>query len=245
VIGGDPSSGIGKDYSTAHLMTLNEDGLPQIVGYYHANDISPPEYAADLDKLGRLFAGRSWAALLAIENQGGHGSLPVNELHVHLDYPNPYTYQTVGSKSKNRTRLFEFPMTADRRRAVIDRLAKYLAPVDGELQIDGMYPLLRNELSQFVARETANGGIKYQADVGCADDLVMSLAISLWVLIEEVGEASPEPASSETIAWIPRNRIDLSAIREAREKVIEEMERQQEEMAEAFFHGIQMFGWDD
>jgi hypothetical protein len=234
VIGGDPASGTGADYSTAHLVTINEDGQPELLGYYHANDISPAEYAADLDKLGRMFSGRSWAALLAIENQGGHGALPINELHKHLDYPNPFMYQTVGSKSKNRTRMFEFPMTQDRRKSVIDRLAKYLVPSGNDLPLLGVYPLLRTELGQFVAQETASGNIKYQADVGCHDDLVMSLAISLWVLLEEAGETSPIAAPVEDEGFIRVGLVDLSHIREARERAIMAAEEQQQQLNDSF-----------
>jgi hypothetical protein len=234
VIGADPASGTGRDYSTAHVMTINEDGRPVIVAYYHDNQTLPTEWAADLDKLGHFFAGRSWAALLAVENQGGQGALPINELHKHLDYPNPYMHQTAGSKTRQKTRIFEFPMTSDRRRAVIDRLAKYLAPGDNSMFIENVYPLLRAELGQFVAQETASGSVRYAADVGCHDDLVMSLAITLWVLIEEVGEASPTPATTEEAAWRPTNRLDMRAIRAAREEAILEAERQAAERWESF-----------
>jgi hypothetical protein len=234
VIGADPASGTGKDYSTAHVMTLDEDGRPQIVAYFHDNNTPPTEWAAELDKMGHFFAGRSWAALLAVENQGGQGALPINELHKHLEYPNPYLHQTAGSKTKQRTRMFEFPMTQDRRRSVIDRLARYLIQTDGELQLGGVYPLLRTELGQFVAQETASGNIRYAADVGCHDDLVMSLAIALWVLIEEHGDNSPSPATTEEVAWRPTTKLNMRNIREARNKAIEEYEMQQREQWEAF-----------
>jgi len=234
VIGGDPASGTGKDYSTAHVMTIDEDGRPQIVAYFHDNNTPPTEWAADLDKMGHFFAGRSWAALLAVENQGGQGALPINELHKHLEYPNPYLHQMAGSKNRQRTRMFEFPMTQDRRRAVIDRLGKYMTVVDGQLQVDNVYPLLRAELGQFVAQETASGNVRYAADVGCHDDLVMSLAISLWVLIEEVGDNSPVPATTEEVSWRPTNKLDMRNIREARNKAIEEMEQQRAEQWESF-----------
>ena len=234
VIGADPASGTGKDYSTAHVMCLDEDGRPSIMAYFHDNNTPPTEYAADLDKLGHFFAGRQWAALLAVENQGNQGALPINELHKHLEYPNPYMHQTTGSKSRQKTRMFEFPMTMDRRRAVIDRLAKYLAPTAEGIAMQNLYPLLRTELGQFVAQETANGNVRYAADTGCHDDLVMSLAISLWVLIEEAGDASPTPASSEEAAWRPTNKLDMRTIREARNRAIEEMERQQQEAWDSF-----------
>ena len=234
VIGGDPSSGTGADFSTAHVMSLDEDGRPTIMAYYHDNNTPPTEWAADLDKLGHFFAGRQWAALMAIENQGNQGALPINELHKHLEYPNPYMHQGTGTKSKQRTRMFEFPMTVDRRRSVIDRLAKYLAPTSEGLHINNIYPLLRAELGQFVAQETANGNVRYSADVGCHDDLVMSLAITLWVLIEEAGDASPAPASNEEVAWRPTNRLDLRSMRAAREEAIAQMEQQQADAWDSF-----------
>jgi hypothetical protein len=245
VIGCDPSSGVGGDYSTAHVITAGENGLPQIVAYYHANDVPPAEFAADLDKLGRYFKGKDWAALMAVENQGAQGSLPINELHKHLDYPNPYMHQLSGSKNRQKTRMFEFPMTVERRRGVIDRLAKYLVVCEGACQVDNIYPLLRMELGQFVSQETANGNIKYQADVGCHDDLVMSLAISLWVWVEETGENSPQPAISEAIAWKPTNRLDLRSIWEARERAIQEAEDKAAEQWEAFTLNAQLFGGSD
>jgi hypothetical protein len=240
-IGADPASGTGSDYSTAHVMSFNDDGRPVISAYYHANDIAPAEFAADLDKLGHFFAGRSWAALLAVEDAGGHGALPINELHKHLEYPNPYMHQTAGSKSKNRTRMFSFPMTQDRRKAVIDRLAKYLVPSGGELQIDGVYPILRQELGQFVAQETASGNIKYSADVGCHDDTVMSLAITLWLLVEEGGAGSPEPATMEDTGWTYTGELDLRPMREARERAIAAVEEQERIQWEAFGLNTSLF----
>ena len=233
VIGADPSQGIGKDFSTAHLAAFTDDGRPEILGYYHDNNVAPTEFAAALDRLGRYFCGRSWAAMLAVEDQGGVGALPINELQNHLEYPNPYMHQHVGSRKRSRSRLFSFPMTADRRKAVIDRLAKYLAVVDSEVGVDGVYPLLRMELGQFVTQETANGNIRYAADVGCHDDLVMSLAITLWVLTEEAGEASPDAAVDDAVAWRPKGTVNLSKIRDAQREAMEAAEaaeRQQWEM---------------
>jgi hypothetical protein len=234
VIGADPASGGGRDYSTAHILTYDEFDKVVIVGYYHANTIAPTEYAADLDKMGRYFKGRQWAALMAVENQGSQGSLPINELHKHLDYPNAYLHQMVGTKTKNKTRLFEFPMTVDRRRAVIDRLAKYLVFNGNECLIDNIYPLLRMELGQFVTQETANGNIRYAADTGCHDDLVMSMAIALWVLVEEGGLSSPLTTDSEDLTWKPTGKVNLKSMREARERAIADMEEAQKQQWEAF-----------
>jgi hypothetical protein len=234
VIGADPAQGGGGDYSTAHLLSFDEDQRVQILGYYHSNTIPPTEFAADLDKLGRYYKGRQWAALMAVENQGSQGSLPINELHKHLDYPNAYMHQMSGTKTRNKTRIFEFPMTTDRRKAVIDRLAQYLVFEESECKIDNIYPLLRTELGQFVMQETASGSVRYAADTGCHDDLVMSIAISLWVLVEEHQLASPQTAYSEGDIWKPTGRINLKSVREARQRAIDEMEEANRQQWEAF-----------
>jgi hypothetical protein len=137
--------------------------------------------------------------------------------------------------------MFSFPMTQDRRKAVIDRLAKYLVPSGGELQIDGVYPILRQELGQFVAQETASGNIKYSADVGCHDDTVMSLAITLWLLVEEGGAGSPEPATMEDTGWTYTGELDLRPMREARERAIAAVEEQERIQWEAFGLNTSLF----
>jgi hypothetical protein len=219
VIGADPSQGVGKDAAAAHLLTQDDDGVVEVVGYYRSNVVHPTEFAAALDRLGRYFCGREWAAKLAVEDQGGQGSLPINELHRHLDYPNPYVHTQSGARRSRGNRFFSFPMTSDRRKGVIDRLGKYLAPVDGDVPLQGIHHELRVELGQFVTQETAAGNVRYAADVGCHDDLVMSLAIALWVLVEDYLDASPEAALVEEPRWAPSETLDLSAMRVERERV--------------------------
>lgn len=243
VVGADPSQGVGRDYATAHVLTFDLDGKPEIVGWYHSNTVQPPEFAATLDRLGRFFAGRQWAALMAVEDQGGQGSLVVNELHRHLDYPNPYMHQQTGVKRSRATRMFAFPMTVDRRRSIIDRLAKYLAVSDGRMLMQGLYPELRVELGQFVTQETANGNIRYAADVGCHDDLVMSLAISLWVLVEEYSVSSPQAAVEEEFVWQPRTTLNLSKVYEERDRRMAEVEEQQQLAAQTFIMNTELIAY--
>jgi len=230
VIGADPAQGVGKDFSSAHVLTMDESGYPEIVGYYHSNTTQPTEFAAALDRLGRFFAGRQWAALLAVEDQGGVGALPINELHKHLQYPNAYVHQQAGKRRSRASRFFSFPMTSDRRKAVIDRLARYLtASPDGDLSMSGVYPALRAELGQFVMQETAAGNIRYSADVGCHDDLVMSLAIATWILIEEHGDGSvsPDAAVDEaSLVWREPDTLSLESFYKERDRQMKEFEEQ-------------------
>jgi hypothetical protein len=227
VIGADPAQGVGKDFSAAQILTMDDAGYPEIVGYYHSNTVAPTEFAAALDRMGRFFRGKQWAALLAVEDQGGVGALPINELYTHLQYPNPYVHQQPGRRRSRASRFFSFPMTVDRRRAVIDRLANYLSvAADGDLSMAGVYPALRAELGQFVMQETAAGNVRYAADVGCNDDLVMSLAIATWILIEEGGAFSPEAAVEEAPVFGGSGTMDLSKFYEERERRAQEMQEQ-------------------
>lgn len=184
VVCADPALGVGMDYSAAHILTMLEDGTPEIVGYYRSNTIEPSDWSAELDVIGRFFAGSTQsAALMVIENAGGIGVSVIDKLRNQYNYPNLYRYLPPAVARRKRAPVFGFPTTKATKPLVINRLAEYLTPDDsGQVKILNIYEQLRDELSTFVRRE--NGSTA--ADVGCHDDLVMSLAIGLYVLLEEV-----------------------------------------------------------
>lgn len=212
-IGADPAQGRGGDYSTAHVLTIDDDGVPRIVGFYSSNTVEPVEWAHEMDLLGRYFSGKHGAALLAVEDQGGQGQLPINELHRNLAYPNPYVYRVTGRRGNQRSdRLFSFPMSSDRRRMVVDKLAEYLANADSATpSLRGIHAKLLEELHQFVRQELPGGGVRYAADYGCHDDLVMSLAIALWATLENADLSAPVTTDSSTTI-----KLDLSNMRKKR-----------------------------
>ena len=184
VIACDPSLGVGADYSAAHIMTLHSDGTPEIVGYYHSNTIEPGDWALELDALGRYFAGWNQnAALLVVENAGGIGISIIDKLRNQTNYPNLYRYLPPASARRRRAPVFGFPTTKVTKPLIINRLAEYLAPdEDGQCKLVGIHRPLREELTTYVRRENGTTA----ADVGCHDDLVMSTAIGLYVLLEEL-----------------------------------------------------------
>jgi hypothetical protein len=208
VIAADPSLGVGGDYSAAHILTLHEDGTPEIVGYYRSNTIEPGDWAIELDALGRFFSGRSQvAALLVIENAGGIGVSIIDKLRNQFNYPNLYRYLPPASAKRRRAPVFGFPTTKATKPLVINRLAEYISPDDrGQCKILNVYERLRDELGTYVRRENGTTA----ADVGCHDDLVMSLAIGLYVLLEEVN-----PVGTRTIgetAGTGEFRLDLAPL---------------------------------
>jgi hypothetical protein len=233
-IGADPAQGRGGDYSTAHVLSVDEDGMPRIVGFYRANTVEPVQWAADMDRLGRFYTGKYGAAMLAVEDQGGQGQLPINELHRNLLYPRPYVFRPTGRKGVQRSdRLFSFPMSADRRRMVVDKLAEYLANANSDRpSLRNIHPQLLEELHQFVRQELPGGGVRYAADYGCHDDLVMSLAIALWVLFESHEVSAPTHNDDSSTV-----RVDLVKMREIRAKTIADAELAQLEAWDSFVLG--------
>ena len=184
VVCADPALGVGMDYSAAHILSMLEDGTPEIVGYYRSNTIEPSDWSGELDLIGRFFAGSTQsAALMVIENAGGIGVSVIDKLRNQYNYPNLYRYLPPAVARRKRAPVFGFPTTKATKPLVINRLAEYLTPDDnGQVKILNIYEALRDELTTFVRRE--NGSTA--ADVGCHDDLVMSLAIGLYVLLEEI-----------------------------------------------------------
>ena len=226
-LGADPAQGRGGDFSTAHVLAVDIDSRPFIAGFYRSNTTEPVQFAADLDLFGRFFSGPYGAAMIAVEDQGGQGQLPINELHRNLSYPNPYVFRQTGRKGTTRsTRLFSFPMTPDRRKMVIDKLAEYVAAIDGEPTLKNIHPDLLEELSQFVRQETPGGNVRYAADVGCHDDLVLSLAIALWSLVENTDLNAPQMRDNETT---PKQVVFLTNMKEMRDRNIAEAEAAIEE----------------
>lgn len=233
-IGADPAQGRGGDYSTAHVLSVDDDGVPRIVGFYRDNMVEPVEWAWEMDRLGRFFTGKYGSALMAVEDQGGQGQLPINELHRNLAYDRPYVYRPTGRRKNVRSdRLFSFPMSMDRRRMVIDKLAEYLSNADSETpSLRGVHPQLLEELHQFVRQELPSGGVRYAADYGCHDDLVMSLAIALWVLFENADLSAPVVVDSDK-----ETRFDLSRMYSIRKSNIEAAEALEAEAWESFSLG--------
>lgn len=208
VISCDPSLGTGNDYSAVHILQLHEDGTPEIIGYYRNNRIEPSELATELDLMGRYFVGSNQiSALLVIENAGGVGVSLIDKLRNQLHYPNLYRYIPPAVAKRKRAAVFGFPTTKATKPLIVNRLAEYIVPTsDGGCRLLNVYPELREELVTFVRRE--NGTTS--ADTGCHDDLVISLAIGLYVLLDEV-----QPVGNNIISDRVKEgefKIDLSEL---------------------------------
>jgi hypothetical protein len=169
--------------------------------------------------MGRYFVGANQiSALLVIENAGGVGISLIDKLRNQLHYPNLYRYIPPAVAKRKRAPVFGFPTTKATKPLIINRLAEYIVPMsDNSCRLLNVYPKLREELSTYVRRENGTTA----ADIGCHDDLVISLAIGLYVLLEEV-----QPVGNNVISERVKEgefRLDLTELyREA--NVIQKIE---------------------
>ena len=220
VIAADPALGVGGDYSAAHILTMLDDGTPEIIAYYRSNTIEPGDWAAELDSMGRYFRGGGQnSALMVIENAGGIGVSIIDKLRNQYNYPNLYRYLPPVQARRKRAAVFGFPTTKATKPLVINRLAEYIVPDElGQCKVLNIYLPLREELSTFVRRENGTTA----ADIGCHDDLVMSLAIGVYVLLEEIspvgngfiGETNLPGALTLDVSEIYREAQEISRIEE-------------------------------
>jgi hypothetical protein len=209
VVSADPALGVGNDFSAAHILAWMPDGDIEIVGYMHSNTVEPGDWAEDLYRVGRFFAGfEQSAALLVVESTGGGAGITIiDKLRNHMNYPNLYRWLPPVAARKRRAPVFGFPTSRTTKPLIIDRLAEFVNKDEsGECRLINIYPLLRDELGTFVRRE--NGSTA--ADVGCHDDLVMSLAIGVYALSEDattvgvgpIGERSTPSTVTLSVASI-------------------------------------------
>ena len=193
----DPATGAGGDYTAITGGWMDAEGTLLRVAFWHSNTVEPAEAARQAALLGWMLDPGNRGALMVVEKQGGYGETPIHELRHTWGYRNMYVHTYTGHRKHRQEQTFGFPMTASRRPLVIDALAKHLPALEG---ID---PLLRSELGAFVVRDDG----KVAADVGCHDDLVMSVAIWAYVLAEVVG---PSAAKADVKGEAPPDGRTLS-----------------------------------
>jgi hypothetical protein len=173
-------------------MALSETGGIELLGYIADNTLEPTAFADMIDLFGRFFTNREGtAALMACEYQpsGGGGGMTVVGRLRDLSYPNLYRYVQPMARGRRVLDYYGFPLTRSTRPLIINHLAEILVPdeLTGELLLQGIPAVLRDELGSFVIR--ADGSVA--ADVGAHDDHVLAVAIGAYVCRQSVVALSP------------------------------------------------------
>lgn len=176
-IGADVAMGIrGGDFSVAQIL----DSKKNQVGIYRSH-VHPDYFAEILNSLGHFFN----TARMGVENNN-HGILTVTRLGKDLAYPNLYFETAVDKQTENETVTFGFRTTVKTKPLIIDQLRAALR--EDTLTLNDK--LTVRELMTYVVTEDG----KMEAEKGCHDDCVMSLAIANFI---HEGRFDPVEVSEE------------------------------------------------
>jgi len=163
-IGADVAMGIrGGDWSVAQIL----DSKKRQVGIYRSQ-VHPDYFATVLEKLGHFFN----TAKIAVENNN-HGILTATRLGKDLAYPNLYFETQVDKQTEDETVTFGFRTTVKTKPLIIDKLRQAFREQDIKVHDK----LTLRECLTYVVKDDG----KMEAEAGCFDDCVMSLAIANFI----------------------------------------------------------------
>ena len=174
VIGADSSMGVRNgDYSVAQVLDSQKRQVATWRGHVH------PDYFAEiLYALGMYYN----EAFIIVENNS-HGILTCRRLGKDLSYPNFYTEVQVDKLTDKETVRLGFSTTSKTKPLVIDQLRASMR--EHELELNDKTTI--REMLTYVVTETG----AMEAEAGCHDDCVMSLALAnhvhegAWTPIEQ------------------------------------------------------------
>ncbi|MGC3025838.1 hypothetical protein ACPUER_11910 [Burkholderia sp. DN3021] len=163
-IGADVAMGVrGGDWSVAQIL----DSRKRVVGIYRSQ-VHPDYFATILNALGHHFN----TAKIAVENNN-HGILTATRLGKDLAYPNLYFETHVDKQTEDETVVYGFRTTVKTKPLIIDKLRQAFREED--IQVYDKVTL--RELITYVVTDDG----KMEAEPGCFDDCVMSLAIANFI----------------------------------------------------------------
>lgn len=164
VIGADTAMGIRDgDYSVAQVLDSKKRQVATWRGHVH------PDYFAEiLYALGQYYN----EALICCENNS-HGILTVTRLGKDMAYPRMYTEIQHDKTTDRETVKLGFTTTAKTKPLVIDQLRGSMR--DNEIELNDKTTI--REMLTYIVSETG----AMEAEHGCHDDTVMSLALANYV----------------------------------------------------------------
>jgi hypothetical protein len=182
VIGGDPSGGLGQDYSAASVLRVGRMGSQDIqVAIFADNRTAPEDFAAVLNQLGRFYN----EALIAVERDKIDTAL--SWLRIQLQYPNLYIDRNLGNQYTDTTR-YGWTTNAKTRVTLWSTTRKWLK----ERLLVLLDPITAEELKNFRIEEEKTKKTKKTI---FHDDRIIATMIAVAVAhqmdIDEAGEYAP------------------------------------------------------
>ena len=164
LIGADVALGVGQDYSTAVVLSSDNE----VVATYRDNYIDPSKFGDLLFYLGRYYNN----ALLAVESNS-MGIATLQQLE-RMKYVNLYKQTKIANISNEEGERLGFRTTLQSKSTIIGNLKSSIE--DEDIWIPSIHII--QELKDYIQTESG----RTEAAPGCTDDLVMALAIGLEVL---------------------------------------------------------------
>ena len=164
VVGADVAMGVTNgDYSVAQVLDSKKRQVATWRGQVH------PDYFAEV-----LYAlGMEYNEALVIVENNSHGILTCTRLGKDMAYPAFYTEVQYDKLTDKESVRLGFTTTAKTKPLVIDQLRASMR--EGELELNDKTTI--REMLSYVVSETG----AMEAEHGCFDDCVMSLALANWV----------------------------------------------------------------
>lgn len=164
VIGADVAMGVrGGDYSVAQVLDSKKRQVATWRGHAH-----PDYFAQVLYKLGEYYN----EAYICVENNS-HGILTCTRLGKDMAYPNFYTEVQHDKVTDRETVKLGFSTTSKTKPLIIDQLRAAMR--ENEIELNDKVTI--REMMTYIVTESG----AMQAESGCFDDCVMSLALANYV----------------------------------------------------------------
>ena len=163
----DPSMGVQGDFFAVQIVDITDIKFKQVAtARLNEEYLKLPEF---LDEWGRYFNN----ALIIIENNTGSGQSIADILYQTYEYENLYFDKE--TKDKKRKKYPGFRTTAKSRKVILDNLKMFIE--NDKFEINDSDTI--TEFFQFILINK-----KYQADEGCHDDMIMSLALTFAIFVD-------------------------------------------------------------
>jgi hypothetical protein len=193
-ISADTSTGRSADYSAAHVIDLSSgDIVAEMRG-----KMDYPTFSAQLKCMGRWYADERGIGAKIIPERTGVGEALIALLRSDGDglkpYGNIYQHVRKSDVAQPQSGTYGFPMQAGTRALVLENLRSWIY----KRKFAFLSPQTVEELSTFIYRET---GTSPRAMEGCNDDMVMSLALAVF-LMEDRGETPQQPLRKKVWAKV-------------------------------------------
>jgi hypothetical protein len=193
VLDADTSSGVGADYSAAHILKVEPGLITAVVSFQ--GKVRPPEFAAILSRMGMHYRShahwsdtpgkldpRSGVPSLIVVERNNHGEHVIYELTQNLGYKRLYRHEERGKKDNWKLgHQYGFPVTRSNKIPMLVHL--------GQVAYDGglLVPCERTRLEMRNLVYLDDMDEKAGAPVGVHDDLAMAIGEGVFVAASRGG----------------------------------------------------------